>query len=316
MINKNRQPTGQSSNLSTLGAYLNLHLVVLIWGFTAILGKLITIPVVEVVFYRTLIAVITLYFLIRWRGIDFHIGGKNLVGILGTGALIGMHWILFFLAARVSNVSICLAGMATTSLWTSLIEPIFTKTKIKFYEPVLGIIAIIGISVVFDAVVDQWLGFFLAVISALLSAVFTVLNGKLVKHFNHFTITMYEMAGAWIICLIFLPLYAYLITGQGIQLALHGMDFIYLLVLGLICTVFAYSLSVKLMHRLTAFTINLTVNLEPVYGILLALLIFKDQEKMGTNFYIDTSIILISVLLYPLIRNKKFKKMVKRQIFK
>lgn len=304
------------SNQSTLNAYLQLHLVVLIWGFTAILGKLISIPVPEVVFYRTLIAVIGLWLVLKFKSISWKLESRSLINILGTGGLIGLHWILFFLSARISNVSICLAGMATTSLWTSILEPLFNKKKIKFYEPVLAIIALIGVSVVFDAVIDQALGFILAVLSAGLSAVFTIINGRLVKSHNHFTITMYEMAGACLVALLFMPWYGYLISGYVISLKPTWIDFGYLLVLGIVCTVYAYSLSVKLMHRLSAFAINLTVNLEPVYGIILAFLIFGTSEKMDTRFYFGTAIIVLSVILYPIVRNFHLHAIVKRNIFK
>ena len=150
-------------NSSHFSSYATLHFLVIIWGFSSILGKLISIPPMEIVFYRTFFSFIVIYFIVKFRKRTLTIGKQNFYNIFATGVIIAFHWILFFLAARVSNVSICLAGMATTSLWTSILEPLILKRKVKIYEPILGLIAILGISVVFSAVIDQYLGFLIAV---------------------------------------------------------------------------------------------------------------------------------------------------------
>lgn len=299
---------------STLNAYLQLHFIVFIWGFTAVLGKLIQIPSVEVVFYRTLIASVGLYVLLKWWKIPLSVSKKELWITLGTGCLIATHWILFFLAARISNVSVCLSGIATVSLWTSFIEPIVNKRKLKFYEPLVAVVSVIGIAVVFRSTVDAAEGFIVAIISAFLAAVFTVINGKLVATQNHFTITFYEMVGACATILLFFPIYSFWFAEDGLSLNLTTSDFIYLLILGLVCTVYAYSIAVKLMQRLTAFTINLTVNLEPVYGITVAVVLFGSDEKMDGNFYWGTAIIVLSVIMYPLLRRYFEGKNIKRDI--
>ncbi|MEO9806659.1 MAG: DMT family transporter [Reichenbachiella sp.] len=299
---------------SLLNAYLQLHFIVFIWGFTAILGKLIEIPSVEIVFYRTLLASIGLYILLKWRKISTHVPRKQLWAILGTGFLIAVHWILFFLAARISNVSVCLAGMATASLWTSFIDPIVNKRKVRFYEPLVAIVSVIGIVIVFQSTIDAAIGFLVAIAAALLSAVFTVINGKLVAKQNHFTITYYEMVGACLTIVIFSPIYGYWFTEDGLSLALTTNDFIYLLILSLVCTVYAYSIAVKLMHHLTAFAINLTINLEPVYGITVAVFLFGSEEKMDGSFYWGTLIIVLSVIMYPLLRRYFEGKNIKRDI--
>lgn len=299
---------------STLSAYLQLHFIVFIWGFTAILGKLIEIPPVEVVFYRTLMASVGLFILLKWRKLPIQVPRKELWVILGTGLLIAVHWILFFLAARISNVSVCLAGMATASLWTSFIDPIVNKRKVKFYEPIVAIISVIGIVVVFQSTIDAAMGFIVAIASAFLAAVFTVINGRLVAKQNHFTITYYEMVGACGTIVLFFPIYGAWFTEGGLTLALTSSDFIYLLVLSLVCTVYAYSIAVKLMQRLTAFAINLTINLEPVYGITVAVFLFGGDEKMDNNFYWGTSIIVLSVIMYPLLRRYFDGRNIKRDI--
>jgi len=282
--------------------YLWLHLVVLIWGFTAILGLLISLPAVEIVFYRTLLASIGLFLLLKFRKRPLKVNGNALLKFLLTGGLIGAHWILFFWAAQVSTASVCLAGMATCSLWTALIEPLVNKQPIKWYEVMLGLVVILGLIVIFKFESGYSLGIFLAVTSALLSACLTVINGRLTKSHSPFIITFYEMIGAFLLTTGFIPFYAYWFTVEGFSWVPQGMDWFWLLVLSQVCTVIAFTLSVKLMKRLSAFAVNLTVNMEPVYGILLAFIIFGEKEKMKPEFYLGTLIILVSVCIYPMIR--------------
>ncbi len=287
--------------------YALLHFIVVIWGFTAILGRLIEIPSVEIVFFRTLVAALGLYVLLWLRKRSFNIGVSDTLKILGTGFLIAAHWILFFAAARVSTVSVCLAGMATCSLWTSILEPLATKRKVRPFEILLSLLAIVGIIVIFRVEFDHKLGLIMAIISAAIAAVFTVINAKFTMRHNPYMITFYEMVGACIGTALFFPFYTTYFTDGVLMLYPTSMDWFYLAILALACTVYAYSVSVELMKRLSAFVVNLTVNLEPVYGIILALLIFGDEEEMSGGFYMGTALILVSVLLYPVI-NRYFKR--------
>lgn len=282
--------------------YLWLHFVVLIWGFTAILGLLISLPAVEIVFYRTLLASIGLLLFLKFRRRPLKVSGSALTNFLLTGGLIGAHWILFFWAAQVSTASVCLAGLATCSLWTALIEPLVNRQPVKWYEVMLGLIVVLGLVVIFKFESGYALGLLLAVLSALLSACFTVINGKLTKSHSPFVITFYEMIGAFLLTSSFMPFYAYWFTVDGFSWMPQGMDWFWLLVLSQVCTVVAFTLSVNLMKRISAFAVNLTVNMEPVYGILLAFMIFGEKEKMTTEFYVGTLIILASVGIYPVIR--------------
>ena len=285
----------------TIKDYLMLHLIVLIWGFTAILGLLISLPAIELVFYRTLIASfgVALLFLLKKKSLLMPF--PDMMKVTGVGFVIAMHWILFFWSARVSTASVCLAGMATTSLWTAFVEPVFNRTKIKWYEVGLGLIVISGLLVIFSFESGYWLGLSMALVSSFLAAVFSVLNGKLAHKHNPYQITFYEMAGACLFSLLFMPVYSSFITGNGLNLNWVGYDWFWLFILGGICTVYAFSVSVELMKRLSVFSINLTVNLEPVYGIILAVLIFGESEKMTPQFYLGTAIILVSVLTYPVL---------------
>lgn len=288
--------------------YLKLHLIVFIWGFSAILGKLVEMPSTEVVFYRTLLASIGLALLLKFRKRVFAIGRAGIVKTLGTGLLIGAHWVLFFEAARVANVSVCLAGMATTTFWTSLIEPLFTSRKVRIFEVGIGLVVIVGLYVVFQFEFDNALGLTLAIASALLAAIFSVLNAQFTKKYNPYMITFYEMVGACVGVALFIAIYEPLFLGESFALGIpKGNDWLYILILAIVCTVYAYSDAVELMKRISAFTVNLTINMEPVYGIIMALIVFGDSEEMSSGFYLGTCIILLAVFLYPVI-NKRLKR--------
>jgi len=296
--------------ISTTAAkdYLLLHFIVLIWGGTAILGLLISLPSLELVFYRTLLATGGVTLIMVAKKVPLVIAPKEVLQIIGVGVLISLHWILFFWSAKVSTASVCLAGMATTSLWTAFIDPLVNKKAVKLYEVALGLLVISGLVVIFQFESGYVLGLVMAVGSAFLSALFSVLNGRLTQRHNPYQITLYEMGAASLVALAFLPTYAYF-NESTIQWAWKGDDWFWLLILAGVCTVYAFSVSVELMKRLPVFSINLTINLEPVYGIILAVVIFGEKEKMTDQFYLGTGIILISVLMYPILNfwNKKRK---------
>jgi drug/metabolite transporter (DMT)-like permease len=294
--------------MPTYKDYLHLHFLVLIWGFTAILGLLISIPAVEVVFYRTLIATAGLGLLLFFNKLPFAIGNGGIAKLLLTGVLIAGHWILFFGAARVSNASVCLAGMATTSFWTSFLEPLILKKRIKWFEVFLGLVVVAGLYIIFRFEFNHALGLAMALISALLAALFTVINARFAKEYHHYQVTFYEMAGACASIILFFPVYrATIAENQTLHFSMSMSDLFYLSLLAIVCTVYAYSASIDLMKKMTAFSVNLTVNLEPVYGIVLAVIIFGDREKMHPGFYIGAAVILLSVLAHPFL-NKIYRR--------
>ncbi|WP_242927627.1 DMT family transporter [Pontibacter vulgaris] len=301
--------------MPTFKHYLELHFVIFLWGFTAILGKLITIPAVELVFLRTMITALALGAIIYKQGTPFYLGRGNVVKIMGVGVLIAAHWMLFFVSARVSSVSICLIGLATCSLWTAFLEPLFTEKKVKPHEIILALLILIGLYIIFrrETNFNNFLGIGLAVGSAFLGSVFTIINSRLAKMHPATTITCYEMMGACLGTALFFPVYtSSFAEGGTLNFAMASMDWVYLLVLALACTVYAYTASVRLMQRISAYTMNLTVNLEPVYGIVLAWIIFNEDEQVSQDFYYGTFVILFSVFIYPVLdayaeRRKKLK---------
>ena len=285
--------------------FLLLHLVVLIFGFTAILGKLIILDSQNIVWYRMLIASVSIFIYLILRKKNFKISSQGLIRTLGIGIIIAAHWILFFEAIKQSNVSITLAALSSASMFTALIEPIFFKRKIYFYELILGGLVTLGLYFIFRFETAQWLGITLAICSAFLASLFTVLNGKMITKYPSNLISLYELFGG------FIAISIYFIFSENILLSSFKMnlsDFIYLIILGIICTAFAFVASVEVMKELSPFTVSLSINLEPVYGILLAFLFFGEEEKMSTGFYFGAVMIFLSIGL-----NMFFKKIRKRK---
>lgn len=285
--------------------YLKLHFLVFLWGFTAILGKLVTIPAVEMVFYRTLLAALGMgIVIIAMRG-SFKVSSRDFLYLMLTGFVVAIHWLTFFASGRISNPSTSLVGFATCSLWAAFIEPLAKKTKIQFVEVGLGLVVIVGLYIIFSFDFQYPMGLFLGILSGLTCAIFAVVNSKLVTRVSAHTITFYEMAGACIGVLLFFPFYAdQWADGGQLNLSPTLGDWICIAILALVCSVYAYAVSINLTKKLSVFFIQLTLNLEPVYGIILALLIFKEKEVMSWNFYLGTVVILGAVVAYPFVKNK------------
>ncbi|MGA0557547.1 DMT family transporter [Larkinella sp. VNQ87] len=292
---------------TTTADYLHLHFLVLIWGFTAILGLLISVSALTLVAYRTLLAALGLAVVLMVQKKMVAIAPADRLKLLATGLVIALHWALFFGAARVANASVCLAGMATGSLWTSLLEPLFFRRRLRLVEVTLGLVVMAGLYLIFRFELDRAVGLLMAVFSAMLAAVFTIINSRFTRRYSALTITFYEMCGAFGGSLVFLGLYLALGLEKPQALWPQPTDWIWISILALVCTVYAYSAAVVLMRKFSAFAINLTVNLEPVYGIMLAWLFFGDRERMTTGFYIGTLVILVAVLAYPVWSRKQDK---------
>lgn len=295
---------------ASLTDYFQLHFIVLIWGFTAILGKLLQpLDPSAVVLFRTLLAVFGLGIVLTVRRQNLRVSTVDVWKLLGTGGLIGLHWVLFFLAARLSNVSVCLAGMATSSLWASVLEPLLLRRRVRPIEVALGGAVMAGLYLIFRFEFDKVVGLSVAVGAAMLSALFTIINSRFTHKYDALVISFYEMAGA-LLGAVILWLLTWQLTGEEAGTVVQyvpqtGMQWLWLLVLSLVCTVYAYTVGVSLLRKFSAYLAILTVNLEPVYGILLALLIFGDTEHMTSGFYIGTLVILIAVLAYPFLSGQK-----------
>lgn len=282
--------------------YLLLHLIVFIWGFTAILGALITIDAIPLVFFRMALAVvfIAIYFIIKKK--SFYLNKTGVFKFLITGVIIATHWIFFFKAIKVSNVSVALVTMSTGAFFTSLIEPVFFRRRIKSLEIVLGLFVIIGLYIIFNFESEYKLGIFYALIASFLGALFAVLNGLFIKEYDENRISLYQLFfGA-----VFVFLYLFFSGKVTTELfILPSMDWFYLLILSSVCTAYAFIVSVKVMKFISPYTVMLTINLEPIYAIVLALFIFGDKEKMNPEFYLGAVIVLGVVLVNGIIKNRK-----------
>lgn len=283
-------------------SYLHLHLIVFIWGFTAILGALISLDALPLVWFRMLFAVGFIAIFIYFKKLPLRVSKKAFLQFIFAGLIIALHWFTFFKAIKVSNVSVTLACLSTGAFFASLLEPILYGKKIVWYEVFLGILVICGLYIIFNVEGNYWEGIILALISAFLSALFAVINSKFVKEHDATVISFYELSGGVFFFSILL-LFGNSFNADFFQLTTK--DFVYLLILSSVCTAYAFIASTAVMKFLSPYTVMLTINLEPIYGIILAMLIFKEKEQMSFEFYIGALIILFTVLLNVIIKGRK-----------
>lgn len=257
------------------------------------------------VFYRTALAAIGLGGLIVLSKNSFIISQKDLIKVIATGFIVGIHWITFFGSAKVSNASVSLVGFATGSLWTAFLEPLFGRKRIKTFEVLLGLVVVIGLYIIFSFDFRYPLGLTLGIISGFTAALFSVFNSKFVQRIHPYTINFYEMLGAFICTTLFLPVYQNTwATNNELKLTPTAMDWTYIAVLSFVCSVYAYSAAIDLLKRLPVFFVQLTFNLEPLYGIVMAVLIFQETERMQIEFYAGAAIIIGSVISYPFLKER------------
>lgn len=289
-------------------SYSLLHLIVFIWGFTAVLGALISLDALPLVWWRMTLAVFFIFVYMKFKQINFKVPKKTILLFLIAGLIIALHWFTFFKAIKVSNVSVTLACLSTGAFFTSILEPILFGRKIIWYEVLFGLIVVAGLYIIFQVEGDYYLGIILALISAFLSALFSVINGKFAKEYNAATISFYELLGG-VLCLTIFLLYSGGFTYDFFAISLSDLG--WLVLLASICTAYAFIVSVDVMKHLSPYTVMLTINLEPIYGIILAVLIFQEKEKMNPSFYLGAAIILSTVVLNGILKNYQKKKKLK-----
>ena len=280
-------------------------LLFLFGGFTAILGALISIDAIPLVWYRMLMAVVFIFSYLILKKKKFKIEVKTVVKFFISGIIIAVHWVMFFKAIKVSNVSVASVTMSTGAFFASMIEPFFFKKRIQPIEILLGLLAILGLYIIFNFESMYTLGVIYALISAFSSALFLVLNGIYVKKYDAAIISFYQLLFGTLGITIFLWL-----THQfsSTFFILSYSDWLYLLLLSSICTAYAFINSVEVMKYVTPYTVVLTINLEPVYAIILALFIFGEKEQMNAEFYYGALIVLLVVVVNSVIKNKDNKK--------
>lgn len=288
-------------------ALFRLHLIVFLWGFTAILGKLIHANAHVLVFYRMLLASVFLYLFIRFfKKESLHVPKKLLLQLFIIGGFMAFHWFCFFYSIKISNVSIALSCLSLSTLFASILEPLIFKRKIDLSEVVMGIVIVICISLIFKTEFHFKEGIFYGILAALFGTVFSVFNGKIFGKTSSGNIIFYEIFSGFLILSIF-----YLATGQISQMnEISYRDLALILILASFFTAFPMLESVNLMKYISPFTLILTVNLEPVYGIILAFFIFGESEQMSPVFYIASLVMILSIVANGVIKARKATKKV------
>ncbi len=279
-------------------ALIKLHIAVFLAGFTGVLGELIHLNEGLLVWYRIMITVITLFIWLSWKNKISRVSAAAVWKLLGIGALIALHWVCFYGSIKIANVSIGLICFASVGLFTAILEPLLTKSKFSWAEIGLGLISLLGIYLVFHFDTRYRAGILLGIISALLAAVFSVLNKKNVNVATPQTLLLYELSGGLLILTLLMPLYLHYVPAAYIFPTIT--DWGWLLILSWFCTVLGMDLMLQSLQKVSAFTQTLSLNLEPVYGILLAFILFKENEKLDNSFYIGFSLIALSVALQML----------------
>ncbi|MEP2935027.1 MAG: DMT family transporter [Gilvibacter sp.] len=286
--------------------YLHLHLIVFIWGFTAVLGALISIEAIPLVWYRMTLATVIIGLYVLFVKARLRFGKTTIFGFCFAGFLIALHWLCFFGAIKASNVSITLAVMSTGAFFTAFLEPLLYWRRIVWYEVIFGFLAMVGLYIIFDVETEYTMGLLLALAASFLGALFTVINGRYAVKYSATSITFYEL-GFGALCISLYLLYSGDFANSGF-FELSTADWWYLILLASVCTAYAFIASVHVMKWISPFTVVLTVNLEPVYGILLALVILGDSEQMSPQFYYGALLILAAVLANGFIKIRKSRK--------
>lgn len=285
-------------------ALFRLHIIVFLWGFTAILGKLISANAQVLVFYRMLLAAFFLFIFSKFiKKEDLKISRKLMIQLFSVGGVMAAHWLCFFHSIKVSNVSIALCCLSLSTLFVSLLEPFIFKKKVDISEIVMGIVIVACISFIFNIEFKYKEGIFYGVLTALFGAIFSVFNGKLYGKTSSSKIILYEIFGGWFLISIF-----YLATGSLLQVVdISTRDLALVALLAGVFTAYPMLESVNLMKYISPFTLVLTVNLEPVYGIILAFIIFGQSEQMSAAFYVASLVMILAIVFNGILKSRKRK---------
>ena len=288
-------------------ALLQMHAAVLLWGFTGVLGVAISVDAPVLVWYRTLLTALFMAVILVYRKKWQRVERRDMGTLITVGCLMGIHWVAFYAAIKFSNASIALVCLSTASVFTSLLDPWVNKGQHKLSEVLLGVLALAGVYLIYQFQDFYAKGIFFGVIAAILSSIFTVLNKRIAHKYEARVMVFYEMTAGWLlVSLLIAGLFAFNLQGwlatpgkASATLALIpvGYDWLWLVILALCCTVWAQSLALTALKHLSSFTATLSVNLEPVYGIILAFIFFHENKQVGWGFYAGVGLILLSVAL-------------------
>lgn len=285
-------------------ALLRMHLAVFIWGFTGVLGRAIELNEGLLVWWRLLITVVTLWVLFYFMGWIRRITWKGFLRIAAIGTVLSLHWLCFYGSIKYANVSVALTCLATSGLFSAIIEPLFFRRKINAIEFFLGLFALAGIAIIYFSNLKFSVGIYIGLAASLFTVLVSVMNKKLVEGYEPQTICLYQLTGGFIGLSLLMPLYNYLFPAD--VMVPQGRDWLWLVVLSWACTILTFFLYIYALRRLSAFTMNLTLTLEPVYGIILAFVMYQESKDLSEYFYIGFGLILLAVLLqmWRLTRNR------------
>ncbi len=280
---------------------LQLHSIILLWGLTPVIGKFVSLQATDLVWYRLIFSAISLYLFMRYKKIKIDLPLKQLGVILGMGCVVGLHWFFFYHAIKVSNVSIALSGFASMTLFASILQPLMLKRAFFWGDIFYGLVILIGLIIIVNFESSFTSGLLYGILAAFTGAIFGIYNGKLIKKHDASTITLFEFIGAFALISIMK-----LMSDDGTPFVKHitPSDWIGLLILSILCTTVAFTWSIHILKYFSPFTVIITNNLEPVYGILFSIILFGETEMMSPGFYMGTLIILSSVFTYPILKRK------------
>lgn len=286
-------------------SYLILHIAVLLAGFTGVFGKLISLSEIPLVWYRVLFSAIFLFLSLKIFKIEKLKSSKEAFNIGKIGLLITIHWIFFYASIKYSNISIGVVCYCLTSFFTAIFEPLLNKTKYKFVQLFLSALTLFGISLIFHFDASYQIGIILGIISSAFAALYTIYNERLVQKYDSQVINYYQMLAGTLGLTVLLPFYYYFFPNE--QFIPNLKDTFYLILLALLCTVGLYVLFAESLKKLSAFTVNLSFNLEPIYAIIIAFLFFGEGREVNTSFYFGLAFVILSVILQSIISRKKKK---------
>lgn len=276
-------------------AFLQLHAAIFLAGFTGVLGRLIIINEGLLVWYRMFFSAVFLLALSFFSKKIKFLPWRQAIPLIGIGAIVALHWVFFYGSVKYANVSVSLVCFSTMGFFSAFLDPLISKRKMDLIEILLGIMVMIGVYLIFHFDQAYRWGIFYGIISSILAAIFTIINKKYVDKHDAQTITFYELGGGWLSLNFVLPFYLQFVDFSSYFPSLS--DFLWLLVLSLFCTVLAFNLSIKALKKISPFTVNLSYNLEPVYGILLAFVIYKEHLELGLSFYAGLFVIFLTVVI-------------------
>jgi drug/metabolite transporter (DMT)-like permease len=283
-------------------AFLQLHIAVFLAGFTGVLGRLITLNEAVLVWYRLMITCCVLWILLLFQKRKPAASRKLFIQASSVGFLLALHWVTFYAGIKISNISTALVCLSAMGFFTAILEPIMMRRPFDIVEVLLGLLAIIGISIVFHFDPYYKLGIIISLFSAFLASIFPVLNRQILQKMDAETATRYQLSGGFLFITLLMPVYLYYFPVDRLLPTLS--DWAWLLVLGILCTVVAYDLFMKALQKIPAFTVNLSYNLEPIYGIAMAFLIYREDKEVSPGFYYGFCLIITAVVLQT-IRLKK-----------